>query len=344
LSSHDEEVLCCIRTELGDMILTSQRIVHQALPTGTKIDNAIANLNPLTSLARGVYGGGPGFYERAYAVWDGAVGEIKHGEAACLAQDKVLDPRRKSDSIPYDQVAEVVFKSTSPSSFGIWLRMQGSDSPPEKLIEGDPEWLVPFWNLIPEVLPGKVSIDDSAWNSFGFKDMWIRRFCQYLTTIGFPGKVVKFVKNDASKGVIELSGCNFDFVVKIGYSLLPDLEFIVGHLDGKIENLDFRVKRDKGHQVVAVDSRSKNRRLADMLNSDSELLQLLKALGRAPWIMVRPFKKKGGVWVGAEKLEFENGVAIEVRKVEKIPPPPKELFQAVDRVACCIRTAAGARA
>ena len=296
-----------------------------------------ALLGPLVS-------SGHGFDRQAYCVWDSAVGTINHPSENSLARNKVLNNKRIVGSIPYDHVAEVVLKSTSRFPVEIWLRRQASDSPLEMLFGGGAEWLVPSWNLLPVVLPGRVSVEDSALARFEFKDMWITPFCQYLTTIGFPGKVVKFVKGDASKGIIELSGCNFDFVVKKGYSLLPDLEFIVGHLEGKIENLDFQVKRDKGDRVVAVDSRSKNRRLADMLNSDSELLQLLKALGRAPWIMVRPFKKKGGVWVGAEKLEFENGVAIEVRKVEKIPPPPKELFQAVDRVACCIRTAAGARA
>jgi hypothetical protein len=332
LSSRNEEVLCWINIGGRDLVVTSKRIVlekHRQFRRQQGVVDMFLGASP-------VFG---------WAAWD-ASGEVLAYSLGWLDRDGALAPDLIIKSIPLDEVASIVFRipSSKPSDdVEVWLRRKGNEGVEELWYKTLPQFLVPLWNLMPTLLKGerRVLTDVASRKAFNFNKTWVQFFCVNLTLAGYPAKVVKFVKGDASKGLIELSGCNVGFVIKNISDLSPNLQFIVPNLANRIEGkVAVKVRYDKTQERAVVEFKGKDIRLMDLLNNDSRLQQSLRTLPDPTIVCISPFVEKSDQRLGDEKLTFEKCGIISIDTLDIVT---EDLMHAADRIAYCLRTAAGVR-
>lgn len=326
----NEKVLCCIRTQSSDMILTSDRIILQSLPPKVKVAEHFL----FPSISEALFG------KHGYALWDDTLEEVL-GPGGFLApakeRQKVINPARITDSIPYSRVSEVrMVRQLDPFVKGEICTKEYSI--PFGL---DEERFIPFWRLISTLLKGKIVFPDKEEMS-KLEYIWVTDLCDYLAEIGFQAKPVNVVRSEPSKGIIKLQGRNIDFIIKDTSFTYYFLDFIVSNIKGKLQSLNLKTKK-KGGGVIGIEWKGKDKQLVDTLNRDSDLMQLLLNMKNEEkyrnWaIGSHDVSKKETIKVADQELKVEHFVRIYNATLQYLPT--NEFFKAMDKIAYYMRSVA----
>lgn len=338
----DEKVLCCIRLQNADMILTSERIAVQSLTPKVRVTTHL--LPPLTrQLFLGQYG---------YVAWDDALGLVlgPRGDLSPSGDRKeIFAPMRIVDSMPYSKIRVVriarKFKGMTPF-FAVELHTQEASIP----IQLDEMRFVPFWHFISERLADKIIFTDHKEMS-RLAYIWVTDLCGFLAKMDFQAEPIMIASADPTKGIIRLSGCNSNFLVMDNHAGLSTLDFVVNDIKGKLQGLKLKTERRdwwRGKkESTLIEWTGKDTRLAEILNQDSTLMELLRDIRTkelastsqfSQWhVSISTVSEKGAIMIAGHRFETEHFVRIQNYPLLYLPG--RDFFHAMDRIAHHVRSA-----
>jgi len=316
----NEKVLHGVRLQKEDMILTTNRIILRSLPS-RHIDVVMVEwvFAPALSPPR----------QEPFSN---------------------IDPKTITQSIPYSEVSEVKIDCSSESFYKegegtVSFYRKGAEDPFLSLAAKQ-DVFAPLWWTISTVLNDKVlflskEAAENVWKLVSkLKRVRLIDLCTFLSEIGFQAQPFG-ISGESTTGIIELGQSNANFIVKAKfYSDVYFLNFVVSNIKGEVKALDLETQK-KG-ELTRIGWKCADKRLAEMLNLDSSLMQVLLNMKTnkkfKDWRITTSNVRKKGKPTGGGKFKVENFVEIDNWYLEYLPP--KEFFEAMDKIAYYIRDVA----
>lgn len=341
-----EKVLCCIRTANSDMVLTSDRLIVQSLPFSINLAHFVASI-----LTLGLPPQEAIFGESRYSAWEEGVGSFGGGSLGPPKDPrKIIDPKRIIHSISYDEITEVRIERREYSS-SITGRIYTKKMSLPFGFGG--ERFNPFWHFLSPLLKDKIIFPGKEEMS-KLKYVWLSDFSKYLNNLGFQA-VVELKKGSIysnylgfqavvglDNGLIRLKHRNFDFIIKDEFldkcSLVFTIEGVPGGNRLFVEGVTLE-KGQKGEGITVFEWKAfkfwdLDKRLAQILDSDSTLIQTLNSNSTLIEKLVS--------WRKTENIDIKifnwgkDCIHVEDKSLESLPP--REYFEAMDKIAHYIRS------
>ncbi len=172
------------------------------------------------------------------------------------------------------------------------------------------------------------------------KQLGIFEFNSYLNSIGYEAEVVlspDFIHKERSltKGLIKLNGTDINYIVKDTNLDEVVLEFVVEGIENKIPGIDLKVK-EKNKQIVNYHWESKNEELAATLNKDQDLMKKLSTIMDNGNFINGYHIKNYNISIEGDLIYTpKKNTIVFFHRLRRLPP--KEYFEAMDKVAHHIR-------